>query len=92
MFAGYQQQLAAANYMQQLQRMIAIENLSKQYSGIWSGANAAAATPLVAPVGAGSWPDAQHVLGSLVTSTAATTPAVTRSPVNLTNAKESPKK
>ncbi|VDN05581.1 unnamed protein product [Thelazia callipaeda] len=37
MLSGYQHQLAAATYMQHLQRMIAMDNFSKQYSGIWPG-------------------------------------------------------
>lgn len=90
--SGYQQQLAAANYMQHLQRMIAMENLSKQYSGIWPGA-AATATPLVGATAAsgGSWSDTQHMFGSLMTSDAATT-GTTKSPVNLTNPKDDSKK
>lgn len=87
MLSGYHQQLAAANYMQHLQRMFAMENLSKQYSGIWSGA-AATATPLSSTVTA--WPEGQqHTLGSLVTT--AISAGTTRSPINLTNSKESPK-
>ncbi|KAL3991184.1 Homeobox domain family protein [Acanthocheilonema viteae] len=90
--SGYQQQLAAANYMQHLQRMIAMENLSKQYSGIWPG-TAATASPLVgATAGSGgSWFETQHVFGSLMTSGAAIT-GTTKSPVNLTNPKDDSKK
>uniref|UniRef100_A0A9J2PIK9 Homeobox domain-containing protein n=1 Tax=Ascaris lumbricoides TaxID=6252 RepID=A0A9J2PIK9_ASCLU len=51
MFGGLQQQLVAANYMQQMQRMATIETLAKQYSGIWAGAAAASAQ-------SHSWPDA----------------------------------
>lgn len=51
MFGGLQQQIAAANYMQQMQRMATIETLAKQYSGIWAGAAAASAQ-------SHSWPDA----------------------------------
>lgn len=90
--SGYQQQLAAANYMQHLQRMIAMENLSKQYSGIWPG-TAATATPLVGATATsgGSWPETQNVFGSLMTGGAAITGAA-KSPVNLTNPKDDSKK
>ncbi|CAG9536355.1 unnamed protein product [Cercopithifilaria johnstoni] len=90
--SGYQQQLAAANYMQHLQRMIAMENLSKQYSGIWPG-TAATTTPLIGVTAAsgGSWSETQHVFGSLISSGAAIT-GTTKSPVNLTNPKDESKK
>lgn len=90
--SGYQQQLAAANYMQHLQRMIAMENLSKQYSGIWTG-TAATATPLVGATAAsgGLWSETQHVFRSLMTSGAAIT-STAKSPVNLTNSKDDSKK
>uniref|UniRef100_A0A1I7VJN2 Homeobox domain-containing protein n=1 Tax=Loa loa TaxID=7209 RepID=A0A1I7VJN2_LOALO len=90
--SGYQQQLAAANYMQHLQRMIAMENLSKQYSGIWPG-TAATAIPLVGATvtSGGSWSETQHMFGSLMTSGTATT-GTTKTPVNLTNPKDGSKK
>lgn len=96
--SGYQQQIAAANYMQHLHRMIAMENLSNQYSGIWPG-TATAATPAATATtlvggsvaSGGPWSETQHMLGSLVTSGTALT-APTKSPINLTNSKESSNK
>uniref|UniRef100_A0AAF5Q6I2 Homeobox domain-containing protein n=3 Tax=Wuchereria bancrofti TaxID=6293 RepID=A0AAF5Q6I2_WUCBA len=86
--SGYQQQLAAANYMQHLQRMIAMENLSKQYSGIWPGTTATA-TSLVGS--GGSWSETQHMFTPLMSSSAAVTGTI-KSPVNLTNPKDGSKK
>ncbi|VDK89354.1 unnamed protein product, partial [Onchocerca ochengi] len=91
--SGYQQQLAAANYMQHLQRMIAMDNLSKQYSGIWPG-TAATIAPLVGATTAtaGSWPETQqHMFGSLMTS-GANIMGSRKSPVNLTNSKDGSEK
>ncbi|VDK51630.1 unnamed protein product [Gongylonema pulchrum] len=98
MFSGFQQ-MAAANYMHELRRMITMENLTQHYSGIWPGVGPAATTTPFA--GAGSWPDAQHMLGSVISNssaitvgTASTTDASsTTGPLgNLTNSKESPTK
>lgn len=84
MLSGIHQQLAAANYMQQMQRMAAIENLAKQYPNLWSGTTSQSNAVNNSLVVTGAWPD-PNVFGSLMSATA-------RSPVNLTGTKETTKK